>query len=130
MDNAVSHLRKSCYFELRKIANIRSYLSDAATLKLVLSLVISKLDYCNSLFYSMILENIHKLHLIQNHAARLVKKASKRSSTKLLLKDPHWLPVQDGIIYKIAVLVFNTPHKLRDLFVPHKKVFLTYLVKI
>ena len=44
MDHAVSHLRKSCYLELRKIANIRSYLSDAATLKLVLSLVISKLD--------------------------------------------------------------------------------------
>ena len=52
MDHPVSHLRKSCYLELRKIANIRSYLSDAATLKLVLSLVISKLDYCNSLFYN------------------------------------------------------------------------------
>ena len=69
MDNAVSHLRKSCYLELRKIANIRSYSSDAVTLKLVLSLVISKLDYCNSLFYNMSLENIHKLQLIQNHAA-------------------------------------------------------------
>ena len=93
MDHPVSHLWKSCYLELRKIANIRSYLSDAATLKLVLSLVISKLDYSNSLFYNMSLENIHKLQLIQNHAARLVKKASKRSSAKLLLKDLHWLPV-------------------------------------
>ena len=147
MDNAVSHLRKSCYFELRKIANIRSYLSDAATLKLVLSLVISKLDYCNSLFYNMSLENIHKLQLNQNHTARLVKKASKRSSAKLLLTDFHWLLVKDRIIYKIAVLVFNiinnnsspsylrelitvyTP-KLRGLFVPHKKAFLRYLIKI
>ena len=76
MDHAVSHLRKSCYLELRKIANMRSYLSDAATLKLVLSLVISKLIYCNSLFYNMSLENIHKLQLIQNHAARLLKRAS------------------------------------------------------
>ena len=33
----------------------------------------------------MSLENIHKLQLIQNHAARLVKKASKWSSAKLLL---------------------------------------------
>ena len=121
MDNAFSHLRKSCYLELRKIANIRSYLSDAATLKLVLSLVISKLDYCNSLFYNMSLENIHKLQLIQNHAARLVKKASKRSSAKLRLKDLHWLPVKDRIIYKIAVLVFNiinnnlSPSYLREL---------------
>ena len=121
MDHAVSHLRKSCYVELRKIANIRSYLSDAATLKLVLSLVISKLDYCNSLFYNMSLENIHKLQPIQNHAARLVKKASKRSSAKLLLKDLHWLPVKDRIIYKSAVLVFkiinnnSSPSYLREL---------------
>ena len=61
MDNAVSPLRKSYYLELRKIANIRSYLSDAATLKRVLPLVISKLDHCNSLFYNMSFENIHKL---------------------------------------------------------------------
>ena len=100
---------------------MRSYLSDSATLKLVLSLVISKLDYCNSLFYNMSLENIHKLQLIQNHAARLVKKASKRSSAKLLLKDLPWLPVKDRIIYKIAVLVFNiinnnsSPSYLREL---------------
>ena len=107
MNNAVSHLRKSSYLELRKIANIGSYLSDAATLKLVLSLVIYKLDYCNSLYYYMSLENIHKLQLIQNHAAHLVKKASKRSSAKLLLKDLHWLPLKDRIIYKIADLVFN-----------------------
>ena len=138
IDDAVSHLRKSCYLELRKIANIRSYLSDGATLKLVLYLVISKLDYFNALFYNMSLENIHKLQLIQSLAARLVKKASKRSSDKLLPKDLHWLPVKDRIIYKIAVLLFNiinnnsspsylrelitfyTP-KLRDLFVPHKK---------
>ena len=45
MDNAVSHLRKNSYLELRKIANIRSYVGDSATQKLVLSLVISKLDY-------------------------------------------------------------------------------------
>ena len=97
------------------------HLSDAATLKLVLSLVISKLDYCNSLFYNMNLENIHKLQLIQNHAARLVKKAPKRSSAKLLLKDLHWLSVKDRIIYKFAVLVFNiinnnsSPSYLREL---------------
>ena len=49
-------------------------LSDAATRKLVLSLVISELDYCNSLFYNMSLQNIHKLQLIQNHARTWLKK--------------------------------------------------------
>ena len=112
---------------------------DAATLKLVLSLVISKLDYCNSLFYNMSLENIHKLQLIQNHAARLVKKAPKRSSAKLLLKDLHWLPVKKTVLFIKLQFSFTTssmtthhhhtsesssqftPPKLRDLFVPYKK---------
>ena len=46
---------------------------------------------------------------------------SKRSSAKLLLKDLHWLPVKDRIIYKIAVLVFNiinnnsSPSYLREI---------------
>ena len=107
-----------------------------------MSLLISQLDYCNSLVNNITLENIHKLQLIQNHAARLVKKkASKRSSAKLLLKDLHWLPVKDRIIYKFAVLVCiiindnsspsyvrelitvtPPPPKLRDLFVPKQNI--------
>ena len=77
MDCAVSHIRKCCYLELRKIAQLRSYINEDATVKLVLSFVISRLDYCNSLFYNMSDENIQKLQLIQNHAARLVKKPPK-----------------------------------------------------
>ena len=95
----------------------------------------------------MSLENIHKLQLIQNHAARLVKKALKRSSAKLLLKDLHWLPVKDRIIYKIAFVVFNiinnnsSPSYLRELITVYtpqtqrslrssQKIFLGYLAKI
>ena len=121
MDQAVSHVRKCCYLELRKIAHLRPYISQDATIKLVLSFVISRLDYCNSLFYNMTHENIQKLQLIQNHAARLVKKASKTSSASFLLKELHWLPVKVRITYKIAVLVYkilydsSSPPYLNDL---------------
>ena len=66
-------------------------------------------------------ENIQKLQLIQNHAARLVKKAPKRSSASALLMQLHWLPVKQRIIYKIAVLTYNclyddaSPQYLKDL---------------
>ena len=106
MDATVSHIRRTCYFELRKIAHMRSYLNEDSTKKLVLSLVISRLDYCNSLFYNMSQENIHQLQLVQNHAARLVKRASKRCSATQLLQSLHWLPVQQRIKYKISVLVY------------------------
>ena len=52
-------------------------------------------------------ENFHKLQLVQNHAARLVKKVNKRSSAKSILKELHWLPVEQRVEYKIALIVFK-----------------------
>ncbi|MCP3852877.1 MAG: hypothetical protein GY694_22015, partial [Gammaproteobacteria bacterium] len=121
MDSAVSHIRKCCYLELRKIAQLRPYIDEHATERLVLSFVISRIDYCNALFYNMSLGNVQKLQLIQNHAARLVKQAPKRSSASLLLSQLHWLPVKKRIVYKIALLTYNclydnaSPVYLKDL---------------
>ena len=121
MDSAVSQIRSSCNLALRKISQIRPYINEDATKKLVLSLVISKLDYCNSLFYNMSNENVQKLQLVQNHAARLVKRLPKHSSASSLLIDLHWLPVKQRIIYKIGVLTYNclyvdeSPDYLKDL---------------
>ena len=75
MNVHVSNVRKSCYFELRKISYIRPYINEKCAAQLVISLVLSKLDYCNCLFYNMSCENFNKLQLVQNHAARLVKKS-------------------------------------------------------
>ena len=49
----ISYIRKSCYNEIRKISHIRPYLNEKCTVQLVISLVLSKLDYCNCLFFNM-----------------------------------------------------------------------------
>ena len=83
--------------------------------------MLSKLDYCNCLFYGMSNDNFHKLQLIQNHAARLVKRVHKRSSASCLLKELHWLPIKYRVMYKVSLIVFkclNTsefPSYLKDL---------------
>ena len=100
---------------------MRPFINEEAAKKLVISFVISRLDYCNSLFYNMTNDNIQKLQLIQNHAARLVKQAPKRSSASTLLKELHWLPVKERINYKIAVQVYSclygdsSPEYLKEL---------------
>ena len=93
MDQVVSHTRKTFYLELRKIANIRPLSTEEAAKQLVIPFVISKLDYCNSLLFAITQENMSKLQMIQNHAARIVKRVPKRSSASALLKELHWLPI-------------------------------------
>ena len=70
-------------------------------------------------------ENVQKLQVLQNNAARLVKRVdkSKLSSASALLFALHWLPVEKRIVYKIAVLTYNclydkaSPEYLQDLIV-------------
>ena len=122
----VSHLRKCCYFELRKISSIRPFISEKSAKQLSVSLILSKLDYCNCLFYDMSEDNFHRLQLLQNHAARVVMKAKKRSSASALLKELHWLPIKQRVLYKIALLVFkclnvdNFPTYLKELITLYK----------
>ena len=125
MNVHVTNLRKSCYNEIRKISHIRPYINEKCTIKLVISLVLSKLDYCNCVMYGMSEDNFYKLQLIQNHAARIVKKAPKLSSATELLFNLHWLPIKQRVSYKIALTVYkclhveNFPSYLKELITPY-----------
>ena len=50
--------------------------------------------------------------MVQNSAARVVKKAKKRDHITPVLKALHWLPVKQRIDYKICLIVYKCLHKL------------------
>jgi hypothetical protein len=107
MHDQVSHICKTANFELRKISSVRSFLTTAAAAQLVSSLILSRLDYCNSLLSGLPAEELSRLQRVQNNAARLILKQSKRNHVTPLLIKLHWLPVSFRIQYKIASLVFR-----------------------
>src|SRR6218665_261532 len=72
------------------------------------SIVHSKLDYCNSLFYSINSSQIKRLQTIQNALARAVTKTPKHHHITPVLKSLHWLKIPQRIHYKIASLTYNT----------------------
>ena len=125
MDKHISQLRKACYFELRRIAQIRSYLSIESANRLVCSLITSKLDYCNSLFAGITDTQINKIQQVQNNAARLVTKTHKREHITPVLKHLHWLPIRHRIEYKIATTAYQClyeqsyPQYLKNLIIPY-----------
>ena len=105
-----------------KIKSIRKYLTKEATETLVLSLVISHLDYCNVILYGISQNEIGKLQRIQNMCAKLVLNRSKYDSAKQSLFDLHWLPIRARITFKILTYMFNcsvgnAPEYLRELLI-------------
>ena len=63
--------------------------------------------YCNAVLHGAPSGTIHKLQRVQNNAARIVHQAPRRSHAHPLLKELHWLPVEQRISYKLAVLTFK-----------------------
>ena len=66
-----------------------------------------RLDYCNATFAGVADEQNTRIRKIQNNAAWLVSKKSKRDHVTPLLKELHWLPVKYRIQYKLATLAFR-----------------------
>lgn len=120
------HIKRKCrtaMFNYFKIKSIRQYLSSDATETLVLSLVISHLDYCNVILYGISQTELSKLQRIQNMCAKLVLNRSKFESSKQALFDLHWLPIRARINFKILVYMYNcsvgkAPTYLIDLLTP------------
>ncbi|KAK3550303.1 hypothetical protein QTP86_024284 [Hemibagrus guttatus] len=103
----VTNVTRSCRFLLYNIRRIRPFLSTQATQVLVPSLVISRLEYCNSLLAGLPLNAIRPLQMIQNAAARLVFNLPKFSHTTPLLRSLHWLPVAARIRFKTLMLAYK-----------------------
>ena len=117
MEQQVNAVCRSCYGQLRKIGHIRRYLSSEATKTLVNGLVTSRLDYCNALLHGLPNNLIDKLQRVQNTAARITTRTSRRSHITPVLKELHWLPIRYRIQYKILVHTFNALNDRSPLYI-------------
>ena len=104
MNAHVSNVARTCYFELRRLASIRRFLTSTATATLLSAFVLSRIDYCNSLLFCSTHDVTSHLQRIHNYAARVILRLPKSSNITTHLKSLHWLPVKVRSTYKIACL--------------------------
>ena len=97
MKEHVDFICKTAFFELCCLSTMQHYLSVDPTKTLVVLLVRSRIDDCNSLLAGLLLSLISKLQRTQNCAARLVVRASLSVHATPILKQLHWLPVKTCI---------------------------------
>ena len=125
--NLKTHIQKvvsSCYMILREISKIKSFLPKEALNTLVTSLVLSKLDHCNALYFNIGSHEINMLQSVQNSAIKLVFGRFKydRQPVTHLFMDMHWLKIRERIIFKICLVVHKciwnlAPESLKSLIV-------------
>ena len=124
MDKFVNLKVSSSIFYLKNIARIRRYLTTEATKLLVHAYVISRLDYSNSILYGINKGLVQKLQFVQNSAARLIANCRKSDHITPILMQLHWLPLEQRILFKNLVFVFNcingcAPEYLCELIKPY-----------
>ena len=119
MKQQVSRICQSVYLELRRISSVRHVLTVDATKTLVTSLVLSRLDYCNSLLSGIPQQLIDKLQKVQNCSTRLIFKTSKYTHVSPLLAKLHWLPIAQRIDYKISSLCYDVVSDTAPLYLSH-----------
>ena len=111
MDLHVNNITRSCFYHLRQLRSIRRSLSTDATKTLVHSLISSRVDYCNSIFYGATNIVVKRLQSVLNAAARLISNKRKFDNITPVLRDQlHWLLIRQRIEFKIAVFVRNAVH--------------------
>ena len=76
-----------------------------ATKTLVQAFISCCLDYCNSLLFGISDGLVRRLQSVQNAAAPLVTGARRCGHITPVLRQLHWLPVRQRVVFKLAGLV-------------------------
>jgi hypothetical protein len=108
-----SHVRNICRsasFGIYKIGRLRKYLDKKSTERLVHAFVSSRIDFNNSLLYGLPSVVLAPLQRVQNSAARLITYTKRHDHISPVLRELHWLPVRERIVFKILLITYKALH--------------------
>ena len=98
---------KRAWFNLHQISKIKGCLSQDQLKPVIHAFVMSKLDYNNGLLGGSSKQLKSTLQSVQNVAAKLIYGIKKYDRISPPLAVLHWLPVEEGIDFKIILLVYK-----------------------
>lgn len=121
----VNNIVRSANYHLRTLSRMRKFLTADTTKTFVQAVIMSRLDYCNSLLNGLPESMLQRLQKVQNSAARLITRSSRHDHITPVLKSLHWLPVKARIRFKILLLAFKilnnlAPAYLNNILVPYR----------
>ena len=109
-----------CNFHLRNLRSIRDCLPQKTKILVVKNMIISQLDYCNSLLLCSPFCDISPLQRILNKAVRFIFNLRRFDRTSPFLFKLHVLPVTHRIRFKACLLAHNIVYKKAPLYMQDK----------
>ena len=106
----IQNRSKKASYNLRLISNICKYIDIDSKKILISTLVLSQLDYVNSILSRTPKTIIKPCQTVQNFAAKVAYKKSRREDVCVCLKHLHWLPVKYRTIFKLLTITYNAVH--------------------
>ncbi|CAJ0966361.1 unnamed protein product [Ranitomeya imitator] len=106
----IRSLARSSYLHLKNISRIRPFLTFNSAKTLTVSLIHSRLDYCNSLLIGLPLTKLSPLQSVLNAAARIIFLTNRYTDASTLCQSLHWLPIHSRIQYKTTTLIHKALH--------------------
>lgn len=100
MAQQVSAVVGTCIGLLRQLRKLSPLLTFATLRRAVSALILSRLDYGNSLYSGISQQLLARLQVVMNDTARLIFKKPRRAYATPLLRDLHRLPVRQRIKFK------------------------------
>ena len=110
MKRQISAVRQTSFNTLHNLRNIKEYLAVDTKLALVKSLVLSKLDYCNSLYMNIPQYQINTLQKLLNHCIRFIYNLPYGANVSDYYLKSHILPVDLRIKFKSSLIVHKSLH--------------------
>ena len=100
----VSRTVATCFSVLRRIRSVHGSLTTHLLTILVRSLVLSRLDYCLPILSGIPASLRRQLQSVLHASVRTIFRANRFSSVFPLLRELGWLPIQDRIALRLAVM--------------------------
>ena len=108
----VNKITSSCYCKFCDITKIRPSLDTKSAQLIFQALVLSSINYCNSLLASSPQYQLNKLQHIQNMSCWVICNIRKYDHVSPAMKGLHWLKIPEKITYKLCLLVYKFQNNL------------------
>ena len=123
-DSCLNIVARNCFYQLRRIRQAKNNLDEGSVKTLIQALVLSRLDYCNSILSNLPDVTLAPLVRVQHSAARLIRNLKRQDPVLPLMMELHWLPLRSRITFKLCVLMHGVhygtgPKYMKELVTPN-----------